>query len=154
MKINYEGTLMDPDPIRGLNGNHRNLPAAPRPNPLGRAAIVTLYVLAITTGVGGVLAGGIPLATYALARLKNPGFGYYANLPLISTAENTLIFSLMLLIFVHIGHVLGAGLRRPAPKPDSSAHNHAPANPVSWQSEAPQRRKEETADERLARLLK
>jgi len=123
-----------------------------------KTSVFLLYWLAILTGVAGLVAGGVPLLKYALARWRDPDFDYYSNFGMVSTAGNLVILSLMLLIFVHISYVIRGGfqpsLKKPVSsgkqQPDSSRPATSNSQPVETSKEQPA---EETPDERLARLI-
>ena len=117
------------------------------------------YALAILTGLGGLAAGAVPLFTYAWARWQNPELGYYANLTLLSSAENTLLIAFLLLVVIHVSFVLGRHLKNPtAPKPPApdlsvpaaKVSPDAPATPAA----APATGNTESPDAKLSRLVK
>ena len=121
-----------------------------------------LYWLAVLAGVAGVLVEGISLLKNWKERLFDPDYS-----PLLSSydsfsAEVIFLLSLMLLILVHIGHVVGGGLHiSRSRKPVSSGKEPGDASPsavlVSQPLEplgAQAQTDKETADEKLTRLLK
>lgn len=121
-----------------------------------RTIIFLLYCLAILTGVTGLLAGGIPLVTYALARWHSPAFDFTSNFGFIATAFSMVILSIMLLIVVHISHVVGGGFpinrNKPVSRdklPPDSPPPTAPPPAVTPKAPAD----EESADAKLSRLL-
>lgn len=81
-----------------------------------------LYGLAISTGVAGLFVGGVPIAKYALERFRDSEYGYYYETNFLFSPEVIFLLSLILLIFVHIGLVVGKGIHVAGPtKSDSSA---------------------------------
>lgn len=123
-----------------------------------RAVAFLLYSVAILTGVAGLIAGGIPLATYILARWRNPSVDYELNFDFISKALNVFMLSIILLIFVHVSHVIRSRFRNNPqktvssgkPQPDSSPQAKSIPQPAEAQKKQPV---EETPDEKLARLI-
>jgi len=110
-----------------------------------------LYGLAITTGVAGLFAGGVPLAKFALQYLRDHEYGYYYDTNSLYLPEIVFLLSLSLLIFVHISFMIGKGIQPASPpKPDSPA----PAGKIFQPADtAGTTTDQETADEKLARLL-
>ena len=123
---------------------------------------VVLYVLAIASGMFGLVAGGKSLAKYAIARLKDPYFDSFSYNDLILSGSVIFLLSLLVLIFVDISLTLGRALRSPRPEKKESAARPAglPAksidtNPPSLpEPSAESESDRESADEKLARLLK
>lgn len=129
---------------------------------MSRVLRFLLYWLAVLAGVTGVLVEGVSLLKNWKERLFDPDYS-----PLLSSydffsAEVIFLLSLVLLIAVHIGHVVGGGLhfsrsRKPAasgnqpgdapPSADSASQSREPLG-ASAQTD------KETADEKLTRLLK
>ena len=114
-----------------------------------------LYSLATLAGLAGLVAGGVPLISYAWERWHNPDYGYYANLPLLSTAENTLLISFLLLILIHVSRVVcrqaeNASTAKPATMHPAPPCGETSPPPLPTPSAPPT----ETADDKLSRLLK
>jgi hypothetical protein len=110
-----------------------------------------LYSLAISTGMAGLLAGGVPLAKFALQYLHDHEYGYYYDANSLYLPEIVFLLSVILLVFIHISFQIGKKIY-PAdpPKPESSAkpteNSTAPANDIFQPAKS--------AEEKLARLLK
>jgi hypothetical protein len=112
-----------------------------------------LYGLAITTGVAGLFAGGVPLAKFALQYLRDHEYGYYYDTNSLYLPEIVFLLSLSLLIFVHIGLMVGKRIQPASPpKPDSPAPTDEISQPAGTAG-TPAQTGQETADEKLARLL-
>lgn len=120
-----------------------------------------LYWLAVLAGVTGVLVEGISLLKNWMERF-NPDYS-----PLLSSydffsAEVIFLLSLILLIVVHIGHVVGGGLhisrsRKPVLPGKQPGDSSLSAGLTSQSLEPPGAQAQtdkETADEKLAQLLK
>ncbi len=123
-----------------------------------KASVFLLYCLGVLTGVAGLIAGGIPLATYVLARWRNPSVDYELNFDFISKALNVFMLSIILLIFVHTSHVIYCRFRRNSKKPVSSGGRKPdsllPANSISQPAGTPNEQPaEETPDQKLVRLV-
>lgn len=123
-----------------------------------RAIVFLLYCLAVLTGVGGLFAGGIPMAEYAWARWHNPSVDYVLNFDFISKSLHIFMLSIILLILVHVSYVICHRFRRNPKKllssgrqqPDSSLASKPISQLAETQKEQPV---EQTPDEKLARLL-
>ncbi|MGO8838270.1 MAG: hypothetical protein ACLQAH_12705 [Limisphaerales bacterium] len=123
-----------------------------------------VYCLAVFTGVLGLLDGGIPLVKYAAERLASNNYEAYLVLSSYDrfSAEVIFILSLMLLILVHIGHAVGGGLHISNAREQVSSGRQQSGSPLSagLTSQSldppgtPAQTDKETADEKLARLLK
>jgi hypothetical protein len=121
-----------------------------------------LYWLAVLAGVTGVLAEGISLFKNWMERLADPNYSYLLSAYDYFSAEVIFLLSLMLLIVVHIGHVVGGGFhlsgsrkpvssgKQPGDSPLSAGLTSQSPEPLGAQAQADK----ETADEKLARLLK
>ncbi len=120
-----------------------------------------LYWLAVLAGVTGVLVEGISLLKNWMERF-NPDYS-----PLLSSydffsAEVIFLLSLILLIVVHIGHVVGGGLHisrsrkpvLPGKQPGDSSLSAGLTTQSLEPPGAPAQADKETSDEKLARLLK
>ena len=125
---------------------------------MSRALVFLLYGLAILTGVTGLFAGGVPLATYIMLRLRNPAVDYESYFDFISKALGIFMLSIILLIFVHVSYVIRSRFH-PKPKtpvsfdkqqPDASMLVKSTSQPAGNPKE---RSAEETSDEKLARLI-
>ena len=126
---------------------------------MSRALVFLLYCLAVLSGVEGLVVGGVPLVNYALTRWRDPGYDFYSNFGMVSTAASIVILSLILLIFVHISYMIRGRfhphLKKPVsfgklPPPDSSLIAKSFSQPAETPKEQPA---EETPDEKLARLI-
>jgi|SRR5665213_1364374 len=120
-----------------------------------------LYSLAIFTGVAGLVAGGVPLAKYALQYLRDREYDYYFDANYLYPPGIIFLLSLLLLIFVHIGLMMGKGISpASSPKPDPSVKpaEAAPApageiSPPTKTAGTTAQAELETADKKLTRLL-
>ena len=119
-----------------------------------------LYGLATTAGVAGLFAGGVPLAKFAWKYWRDHQYGYYYDANSLYFPEIVFLLSLSLLVFVHLGLVVGKGnreagskpelTRKPAQNPPASLAGNLPAaGPAGPSAQAGR----ESADEKLARLL-
>jgi|SRR5208337_4036904 len=121
-----------------------------------------LYWLAVLAGVTGVLVEGLSLLKNWTQRLEDPNYSYLLSAYDYFSAEVIFLLSLMLLIVVHIGHVVGGGLLISKSKEPVSSGPHQGESPKSTSLTspspetlgAPAQIDKETADEKLARLLK
>jgi len=118
-----------------------------------------LYGLAITTGVAGLFAGGVPLAEYLLEMSRDSEYSHYYDPRSLNEPEIIFLLSVILLIGVRICFALD-GRIRPANPPDAGPSEEkpvapAPANEIPPQSGAAETtaRPAESADEKLTRLL-
>jgi len=121
-----------------------------------------LYWLALLAGVTGVLVEGISLLKNWVQRLEDPDYSYLLSAYDYFSAEVIFLLSLMLLIVVHIGHVVGGGLHISRSKKPVSSGKQPDDPPLTAGSTSqsleppgtPAQADKETADEKLARLLK
>lgn len=122
---------------------------------MSKALIFLFYGVATLAGMGGLLAGGIPLIAYAWARWQNPELGYYANLALVSSAENTLLVSFILLVAIHISYVVCRHTNNLSGSKPTAADPALPAGGAANAAAAARLEKDAaTADDKLSRLLK
>ena len=118
-----------------------------------------LYGLAISTGVAGLLAGGVPLGKFAWQWLHDHEYGYYYDPNFLFSPEVVFILSLILLVFVHISFLVGkgihiAGSERPGPPKLPAEAADATTDKISQSTGVATAAPVETADEKLARLLR
>ena len=120
-----------------------------------------LYWLAVLAGITGVLVEGVSLVKNWMQQF-NPEYSYLLSAYDFFSAEVIFLLSLMLLIVVHIGHVVGGGLNISKPKESISPGKQRGDSALSAGSTAPSpelleaqaQTDKETADEKLARLLR
>jgi len=119
-----------------------------------------IYWLAVLAGVTGVLVEGVSLVKNWMQQF-NPEYSYLLSAYDFFSAEVIFLLSLMLLIVVHIGHVVGGGLhisksKEPVSPGKQRGDSSVSAGSTSQSSELPEAQKQtdqETADEKLTRLL-
>jgi hypothetical protein len=121
-----------------------------------------LYGLAVSAGVAGLFAGGVPLVKYAVFKwFHGRDSDYYDDPNYLFSPEVVFLLSWILLIFVRISLVLEKGFHPSSlPQPDASgkaAENPpAPASTMSRPARAAAANvptDQAAADEKLARLL-
>jgi hypothetical protein len=113
-----------------------------------------LYGLAISTGVAGLLVGGVPLGKFAFEWLHDHEYGYYYDPNFLFSPEVIFILSVILLMFVYISHLVGKGIHingetKSDPPPPPAEAAPATADKAAPPAAAPV----QTADDKLARLL-
>lgn len=119
-----------------------------------------LYWLAVLAGITGLATGGKLLGKYALARLNDPYFDSFSYNDLVFSGGVIFILSLILLIFADIGHLLGKNFiplktEKAAAKPAGESFKTAGSAAATAALPAPEpETDQESADEKLARLLK
>ena len=121
-----------------------------------------LYGLAISSGVAGLFAGGVPLVKYAAFQwFHGPESDLYDDPNYLFSPEVIFLLSLIVLIVAHASLVLGRGIPPASlPKPGSSGKSTedspAPASEISRPAKLAGtigRTAQEAADEKLAQLL-
>ena len=113
-----------------------------------------LFGLAISTGVAGLVVGGVPLGKFAYEWLKDHEYGYYYDPNFLFSPEVIFILSVILLVFVYISHLVGKGIYIAGETPSDPPKPPAEAAPATADKAVPPAAAPvETADEKLARLL-
>ena len=122
-----------------------------------------LYGLAISSGVAGLFAGGIPLAKYAAFKwFHGPDSDLYDDPNYLFSPEVIFLLSLIVLIVAHASLVLGippASLPKPGSSGKSTEDSPASASEISRPAKTTGttvqtvQTVQETADEKLAQLL-
>lgn len=122
---------------------------------------IGLSSLATVAGVAGLFAGGVPLAKFGLQYWQDHDYGYYYDTNSLYLPEILVVLSLSLLIFVHLGLVLGRGIPPTistkldsSGKPEKDSPTTADGvSPPASATGATAKTEGETPDEKLARLL-
>lgn len=129
---------------------------------MSRVPRLLLYWLAVLAGVTGVLVEGISLLKSWKERLFDPDYSLLLSSYDFFSAEVIFLLSLMLLVVVHIGHVIGGGFhisrskkpvspgKQQGDSPSTTGLNSQSSEPLGAQAQTDK----ETADEKLTRLLK
>ena len=121
-----------------------------------------LYGLAMLAGISGLVAGGKSLGKYAWARMNDPYFDSFSYNDLVFSGGVIFLLSLILLIFAEVGSTLSRTFNPPKPKKADSASKKSggspkTASPGDLPTQAPEvedQTDQESADEKLARILK
>ena len=121
-----------------------------------------LYWIAVLAGITGLVAGGKSLGKYALARMNDPYFDSFSYNDLVFSGGVIFLLSLILLIFADVGSTLSRTFNPPKPKKadatsKKSSGSSKTTGPGTLPTQAPEpedQSDQESADEKLARLLK